>query len=185
MSNIDEPAPDVRTHSRLMSFLSYDWPYLVMLLLALVGVALSSLSSGQMLLYWEAVIPLFALACFFARGSPKDSRERMGAIRQEALLWLGVFLAMRLLMLPELSAMLNTDATALMLLTVLALGLFAAGNQIGSWRIGLVGVLLAAAVPGIAWIQRSALLVALSVIGVICFFIFIRLPRSEKQRNEA
>ena len=184
MSNIDEPASD-GTQNRLMRLLSYEWPYVVMLLLALVGVALSSLSSGLMLLYWEAVIPVFALACFFARGAPRNSRERMVAIRQEALLWLAVFLAMRLLMLPELSAMLNSDATALMLLTVLALGLFAAGNQIGSWRIALVGVVLAAAVPGIAWIERSALLVALVVIGVICLVVFVRLPRSDKQPEEA
>ena len=184
MSNIDEPPSDA-TQSGPGSFLSNEWPYLVMLLLALIGVALSSLSSGVMLLYWEAVIPVFALACFFARGAPRNSRERIVAIRQEVLLWLAVFLSMRLLMLPELSAMLNSDATALMLLTVLALGLFAAGNQIGSWRIALVGVLLAAAVPGIAWIERSALLVALGVIGVICFFIFVWPPRSGKQPVEA
>lgn len=184
MSNIDDPPAD-GTQSRLKTFLSNEWPYLVMLLLALVGVALSSLSSGLMLLYWEAVIPVFAVACFFARGAPRNSRERIVAIRQEALLWLGVFLAMRLLMLPELSAMLNSDATALMLLTVLALGLFAAGNQIGSWRIALVGVLLAAAVPGIAWIERSALLLAIGVIGVICLVIFVGLPRSRKQPEEA
>lgn len=184
MSDIGEPPSD-GTQSRLVSFLSYEWPYLVMLLLALVGVALSSLSSGLMLLYWESVIPIFALASFCARGASRDNRERMGAIRQDVLLWLAVFLAMRLLMLPELSAMLNSDATALMLLTVLALGLFAAGNQIGSWRIALVGVLLAAAVPGIAWIERSALLVALGVIGVICFLIFVWPPRSGKQPVEA
>jgi hypothetical protein len=138
-----------------------------------------------MLLYWEAVIPVFAVACFFARGSHKSARERALAIRQEVLLWLGVFLAMRMLMLPELTAMTNTDSTALTLLTVLALGLFAAGNQIGSWRIVLVGVLLGVAVPAIAWIQRSALLVALAIVGVICLFLFVRLPQSDKLPDEA
>jgi hypothetical protein len=75
--------------------------------------------------------------------------------------------------------------TALVLLNVLALGLFAAGNQIGSWRIALVGVLLGAAGPGIAWIQRSALLVTLGIIGVVCLFLFAWLPRSGKQTDEA
>jgi hypothetical protein len=68
-----------------------------------------------------------------------------------------------------------------MLLTVLGLGLFTAGNQIGSWRIALVGVLLIAAVPGMAWIQRSALLMALGVVGVIFFAIFVMTKKSPER----
>jgi hypothetical protein len=173
MSNISELAPDDKKH-RLMAFLAYDWPYLLMLILALVGVALSSLTSGRMLLYWEVVVPIFALSCFFARGAFQNNRDRIKAIRQDSLHWIAVFLSMHLLVLP----MLNADAIALMLLTVLGLGLFTAGNHIGSWRIALVGTLLIAAVPGMAWIQRSALLMALGVIGVICFFIFIVVKKS-------
>ena len=71
-----------------------------------------------------------------------------------------------------------------MLLTVLALGLFAAANQIGSWRIALMGVLLGAAVPGLAWVERSALLVSLVFVGLVCLFLFVWLPRSGKQPEE-
>ena len=146
----------------------------------MVGVALSSVTSGQVLFYWEVVVPIFALSCFFARGAFQNNQERLKAIRQDALHWIAVFLSMHLLILP----MLNVDAIALMLLTVLGLGLFTAGNQIGSWRIALVGILLGAAVPGMAWIQRSALLTALGVIGVICFFIFI-VTRKSPEPTEA
>jgi hypothetical protein len=176
MSNISELVPDGKKH-RLMAFLAYDWPYLLMLVLSVVGVALSSVTSGRVLLYWEVVVPVFALSCFFARGPFLNNRERITAIRQDALHWMAVFLSMHLLILP----MLNVDAIALMLLTVLGLGLFTAGNQIGSWRIALVGILLSAAVPGMAWIQRSALLMALGVIGVVCFFIFIVIKKSPEQ----
>jgi hypothetical protein len=176
MSNISELAPDSKKH-RLMAFLAYDWPYLLMLVLSLVGVALSSVTSGRVLLYWEVVVPIFALSCFFARGPFHNNRERITAIRQDALHWMAVFLSMHLLILP----MLNADAIALMLLTVLGLGLFTAGNQIGSWRIALVGFLLSVSVPGMAWIQRSALLMALGVIGVICFFLFIVTRKSPEQ----
>jgi hypothetical protein len=176
MSNISELAPDGKKHS-FMAFLAYDWPYLLMLVLSVVGVALSSVTSGRVLLYWEVVVPIFALSCFFARGPFQNNRDRITAIRQDALHWLAVFLSMHLLILP----MLNVDAIALMLLTVLGLGLFTAGNQIGSWRIALVGILLSAAVPGMAWIQRSAMLMALGVIGVICFFIFVVIKKSPEQ----
>jgi len=176
MSNISELAPDGKKH-RLTAILAYEWPYLLMLVLSVVGVALSSVMSGRMLLYWEVVVPILALSCYFARGPFENNQERIKAIRQDTLHWIAVFLSMHLLVLP----MLNADAIALMLLTVLGLGLFTAGNQIGSWRIALVGVLLIAAVPGMAWIQRSALLMALGVIGVICFAIFIMTKKSPEQ----
>ena len=176
MSNISELAPDGKKH-RLTAILEYDWPYLLMLVLSVVGVAVSSIMSGRVLLYWEVVVPIFALSCFFARGPFQNNQERIKAIRQDTLHWIAVFLSMHLLILP----MLNVDAVALMLLTVLGLGLFTAGNQIGSWRIALVGILLGAAVPGMAWIQRSALLMALGVIGVICFAIFFMTKKSPEQ----
>ena len=45
MSNISEFGPDGK--NRLMDFLAYDWPYLLILLLALVGVALSTFFGGN------------------------------------------------------------------------------------------------------------------------------------------
>lgn len=181
MSNIHKSEDDDGGHGRLAGFLAHDWPYLVVLLLSLIGVALSSLSSGRMVLYWEVAVPVFALACFHAHAAANDNRERLRAARQEILHWLAVFLAIRLLLYPQVSQMLNADAIALMLLIVLALGLFAAGNRIGSWRIALVGALLAAAVPGIAWLERSALIVSLGVSGALCFFLFVWLRQSREQ----
>jgi hypothetical protein len=151
----------------VIDFFARNWPYFAMLLLALGGVALTSITPGPMILYWEAVLPIFALSGFFERRLSGDTADRLRIVREEALHWGAVFLAMRMLMLPALSQMLNADATALMLLTVLALGFFTSGNLIGSWRTALVGVALAAAVPAIAWMERSALLVTLVVALVI------------------
>lgn len=166
-------APAAR-HSWLLDFMVGAWPYLLMLALTLIGIALSSISAGRMIVFWEALVPIFALICFAVRRTEQTSKGVITDIRQEALHWLAVFLAMRLIMLPALSQMLNADALALMLLTVLALGTVTAGNQTGSWRIGLVGVLLGAAVPGVAWVERTVLLVAIVLAAIVSVVLFVK-----------
>jgi hypothetical protein len=71
-------------------------------------------------------------------------------------------LAMRLMFIADVGRMMNADASALAALVVLALGTFTAGVHIGAWRICLVGLIMAAGVPGIAWLDRSALFLLLA-----------------------
>ncbi len=182
MTQNDQPDPAAEEPAWTRRFLASNWPYLIMLLLALSGVATSSLARRLTIPYWEIVVPIFAVASFFARGEYRDRAERIKAIRQDALHWVAVFAAMRLLMLPQIFELLGADAAPLVLLTVLALGLFTSGNLIGSWRIGLVGVLLAAAVPATAWMERSTLLILLAVAGAASLFLFIRPPHGWGKR---
>jgi hypothetical protein len=67
----------------------------------------------------------------------------------------------------DVSRMMNADASALAALTVLALGTFTAGIHIASWRICLVGVVLALGVPAIAWLEQSALLLLLVAVVLV------------------
>ena len=61
----------------------------------------------------------------------------------------------------DVKQMMNSDASALMLLTLLALGTFTAGVHVAAWRICLVGVVLVLAVPAIAWLEQATLLLLL------------------------
>jgi hypothetical protein len=73
--------------------------------------------------------------------------------------------------------MMNADASALAVLTLLALGTFTAGVHIEAWRICLVGAILGVGVPGIAWLEQSALfllLVALVLVAIIAPFLWRR-----------
>jgi hypothetical protein len=173
MTQNDQPDAPAERAGWARRFLAPNWPFLVMLLLALTGVATSSLAHDLTIPYWEIVVPIFAVASFFARGEYRDNAERIKAIRQDALHWIAVFVAIRLLLLPQIFAVLGADAAPPVLLTVLALGLFTAGNLIGSWRIGLVGFLLAAAVPATAWMERSTLLLVLLAAGAASLLLFI------------
>jgi hypothetical protein len=68
---------------------------------------------------------------------------------------------MSIVLVAGVEQMMNADASALMLLTLLALGTFTAGVHVAAWRICLVGVVLAIAVPAIAWLEQATLLLLL------------------------
>lgn len=68
----------------------------------------------------------------------------------------------------------NADATALMVLALLALGTFTAGIQTDCWRISLVGIVLGLAVPAAAWLEQSTLLLLLGAValGALAILLF-------------
>jgi hypothetical protein len=63
--------------------------------------------------------------------------------------------------------MMNADARALLILTLLALGTFTAGVHIMAWRTCVVGIILGLCVPAIAWLEQSTLLIMLIVVVLI------------------
>ncbi|HEY8137287.1 MAG TPA: hypothetical protein VIF61_05570 [Methylocystis sp.] len=175
MAESDMNAPEVSEFSP-RGFLARDWPYVVMLILAVVGVAVASVASGAMMAYWEILVPVFAAVCVWTRSRethPKPQLRRLVTV--EALHWGAVFVAMQVAYLPDVKSMLNAPGSALMVLTLLALGTFTAGAQLGAWRICVVGVVLALGVPFIAWLDRATLLITIvSVsIAVLATFIFV------------
>jgi hypothetical protein len=156
------------------AFLGRDWPYIVMLVLAVIGVAFASVAPGPMTFYWEMLVPFFAIVCVFTRW--RDSQHQklhLRLIRIEALHWGAVFVAMQLIYVTDVSRMMNVNAAALVIMTLLALGTFTAGAQIGAWRISVVGIVLALGVPFVAWLERATLLLTLSVIGLIALAAFL------------
>ena len=57
------------------------------------------------------------------------------------------------------------------LLTLLALGTFTAGIHVAAWRICFVGVVLALAVPAIAWLEQATLLLLLIAIVLVAIVV--------------
>ena len=76
-------------------------------------------------------------------------------------------MAMNLVFVADVGQMMNADARALSILTLLALGTFTAGVHVGAWRICLVGIILGLGVPAIAWLEQTALLLVLVVVVLI------------------
>jgi hypothetical protein len=145
-----------------------DLPYAAMLALALGGLVLTSFRGSATYYYWMALAPIYGLIAVIS-GWPRleTGAERLRLVLTQALHWLAFLAAMWLMFLPEVRGVVNDNATALTLLILLALGTFVAGVHAGVWRICAVGVFLAAAVPAVAWIQESAMLLLVSALLVI------------------
>jgi hypothetical protein len=147
----------------LSSVLIRNWPYFTMLILAVFGVALTSFARPAVTTFWLILCPLFGIICVAARWREVDGREAQWLlIRQQVIHWLAIMFAISLVFVSEVKQMMNADASALMVMTILALGTFIAGNySSGGWRISLVGFQLALGVPAVAWLEQSTLLLVL------------------------
>lgn len=146
----------------LGSFGLRELPYLAVLILTLFGIAYASFSRQSMIGYWEVLAPIIGLLCIaLAWPQAHDRAARLRLIWTQALHWLAFLVAMNLLLLSGVASMLGADAIGLTILTLLALGTFVAGVHIQSWQICILGMVMAAGVPAIAWIERSALLLLL------------------------
>ncbi len=155
-------------------------PYLIILILTLVGVAYTSINKKPLVYYWEFLAVSTGILCVVS-GWPhagKDGRVRL--IGTQALHWAAFLGAMNLLLYTDVQRMLNADATGLATLLLLALGTFVAGVHTLSWQTGVLGVVMALAVPAIAWIEESALILILAAIAfVVLGALFWRLGHSK------
>ncbi|HEY8261876.1 MAG TPA: hypothetical protein VIG55_11760 [Methylosinus sp.] len=161
----------------LPTILLRQWPYLAMLGLALFGVAYTSITHQGMTTYWIILAPIYAIISVAAGWREAETaEEKWRLLRTQILHWGAVLAAMLLVFLGDVSRMMNTDASALTVLTVLALGCFTAGIHADAWRVSLVGVILALAVPAIAWLEESTLMIllVLVVLMAIAAFAFMR-----------
>ena len=119
--------------SHLVSFLLREWPYLLMLLLALFGVAYTSIARQPMTAYWMVLAPFIGMMCVIVRWPEVHGRDmHLRLVATQALHWLAVVLAMELLFVADVRRMMNADAMALSLLTLLALGTFTAGVHVAA-----------------------------------------------------
>jgi hypothetical protein len=145
-----------------------ELPYTLVLALTLFGVAYMSLSRQPMVGYWEFLAPVIGLVCI-AAGWPHahDRPARVRLIWTQVLHWLAFLVAMNLLLLGGPQSMLTADATGLTVLTLLALGTFVAGVHLQAWQICLLGAVMGASVPAIAWIERSSLFLLLAAVALL------------------
>lgn len=160
----DGRASTARWHSGLGGFFLREWPYLLILVLALFGVAYTSFS--QTSIYWVILAPLIGLVCVVLRWrEARAADQHIFLVISQVLHWAAVLAAMELMSL-EVTRQVSGVASALGVLTLLALGTFTAGLHIRAWKIAVVGVILGVSVPAIALLEQSALLIVL-VVGLI------------------
>lgn len=140
-------------------------PFVAIIVLGLVGISWTSLSSTPTAKYWVIVTPIVAVICIFAGWRHTESGARIGMAVTQALQWAAVLIAMYLVTISDVQRSLNANGLGLMILTLLALGVFVAGLNLRAWKLCVTGAFLAISVPTIAWLQDAMLL--LMLVGLV------------------
>jgi hypothetical protein len=178
-------ATDPADDSRRAGFLQRKVPFVVLLVLAIVGVAYTNISQQPLVGYWEFLALATGVVCVVTQwAGARDKQARFRLVTTQALHWAAILVTMNIVLLSGVQSMLPAPATGLVLLTLLALGTFLAGVNFFSLQICFLGVAMAVAVPAIAWLKQSALfllLAAVLVIGLVMTF----WPRQAKERPAA
>jgi hypothetical protein len=141
-------------------------PYLVVLLLATLGVAYTSIARQPLYGYWEFLAVAIGVACvLIGWGKVEGRKARIRFAVTQALHWTAFLVAMTIVLLPSVNTFLNGPATGLALMLLLALGTFVAGIHV-SVPIAVLGVAMALTVPAIAWLKQSVLIIILIGLAV-------------------
>jgi hypothetical protein len=173
-SQTTQVAADSVDDARKAGFLQRKLPYVVVLVLAIVGVAYSNISQQPLVGYWEFLALATGVVCVVTQwASARDQQARVRLMITQALHWTAILVTMNIVLLSGVQSMLPAPATGLVLLTLLALGTFLAGVNFLSLQICFLGIAMAVAVPAIAWLKQSVLfllLAAVLVIGLVMTF---------------
>lgn len=134
----------------------------------LIGLAYTNFASAQSYHYWLWMIPVFAIAAIISEWSRYTRHEISGKqfIRQQILHWGAVYIAIRTVFLLHEIGRLNNDATALTLMTVIALSVFLAGVYIG-WRFLLLGVFITLATLVVAYMEAYMWVLLPTATGIV------------------
>jgi hypothetical protein len=136
-----------------------ELPYSLVLLLTIIGVAYTSFLKQPIVVYWEILAVVIGAICISTGWPSADDKDA----RWRFVHWCAFLLVMNMMLLPSVQRILNANVTGLAIFTLLALGTFTAGIHVASWKVCLLGLVMALSIPAIAWIESSALIVVLVV----------------------
>jgi len=158
---------------------------ILLLLLSVVGIALTDFSPTKGFWYWMVMGPVFCIATIAIEWSRLNSQgESKGRlIWTQVFHWFGYLATIYLVFLlsAQDTGRLNNVDVGLVALLILAFATFVAGTTAG-WRISVVGVFLGIAVVAIALLEEYiwALLIPLALI-IIGAFLFRRRKSKKAQ----
>ena len=157
------PAPDTGHSSHLWGILRRLWPYILMVVWAVLGLAYTDLYPARSVPFWQITTIVFALIAIVRIYQDVGPGRHVLALKQLAH-W-GAFLgAMFLLHSHFVTDLVTGDPLGLVTLILLALATFLDGVYV-DWRFCVVGVVLAIGVVLVAVIDDAAL--GIFVVGAL------------------
>lgn len=178
MSNANQPSltqPDVRRRSGLVSLLLAEWPYVLLFVMVIFGIAITDMKLDMALLYWQILIPLFG---FFAlligwNDVGEDSKARTIFALRTFFHWAALFAVIQILYLPQLKDVLNAELTGLQIIFLLGLTAFLSGIH-GNLRMSVIGLFLIGSGVVIAFLDDAAIMMTIVALVVLAGWILWR-----------
>jgi hypothetical protein len=181
VANMTQDGRDTQRQSRHASLFRRSIPYIIVLSLAIFGVAYTNVSQQPLFGYWEFLALAIGVVSVVTQwGVSEHARDRKRLIWTQALHWATVLFTMNVVLLPGIQRMLPAPASGLVLLALLALGTFLAGVNLLSMEISFLGLAMALAVPAIAWLKQSALLLFLAAVFFVGLYLTLRRRRDKE-----
>lgn len=150
----------------LLDVVKLELPYILMLVMAALGIGITIFTGKPSLFLWEIVTPLYCAICINVGWRRAETREkRVELVWTQILHWFAVLVAMGLVHSDLVRGVVDNNAIGLNLMTILALATFVAGVHAKAWQICLVGAALALCVPVMAFLHRSAFLFTMIAIS--------------------
>jgi len=123
---------------------------------------------------WVLILPIYFGACVWhGWHRATTARQRFQLVATQALHWLAFAAAMQVVLLPDVRGVLTDNAQGLTLLLLLGMGTFLAGVHGWSLPICITGVLLVLAIPLLAWIEQTAILLLVLAGGAATVFLVL------------
>lgn len=148
-----------------------DYVLLLLILLAIGGIAIMDFTESGGFWYWIAMVPVFgALSVVLEwQGRSETAGHQPVHVRGQLLHWLGTLVGVALVFLLHREELLDRTTTGMMALLVLGLSTLQAGFQT-SWRLALLGVLLLATLAAAVIVDRFFwVMLVLAVVLVVVF----------------
>lgn len=159
---------------------------ILLLLLSVIGIALTDFSPTKGFWFWMAMAPVFCIAAvaleWTRTGRQGENRGRL--IWTQILHWLAYLVTIYLVFLLSANetGRLNNVDVGLVALLILAFATFSAGIT-ANWRICVVGVFLGIAVVAIALFEEYIWLVLIPLALIIIIVFFFRRRKSKRVKG--
>lgn len=144
-----------------------EWPLAALLLLSVVGMAISDFSAHYGLTYWLWMVPAFAVVCIAVglRRTGKESGPSTVLIGRQVIHWGSLLVAVYVIYLLQSTGRLNREDAGLVTLLILGLTTLLAGVHF-DWRLAVLGVLLVATSAAAALVEEFFWVLLLPVVFV-------------------
>ena len=153
-------------HTRKEDLLLRTLPYLVVLVLTIAGVAFTSITHTPLIRYWELLAVATAVICVITGWPDYDKEGRIELISKQAAHWTAIIVAMRIVLLPDISDDVYRARHGLH--TIAAAGAWYVSRWLNiSFQLCVLGFAMVIAVPAMLWLKQTALLAFLIIAAIV------------------